>query len=220
MVKLHIFSNLKERLISSVWMTAFFLLLVGVVHFFHGSREVAYGILLMFAVGCLTEWGYACFLSGGLKGYYIWLLGSIFIFVGGLSFIEAFNTHGWVSWGIIVASSIFTDTCAYGVGCFLGGPKIFSRISPSKTYAGSIGALVLAPILTLGVGLLFQYSISWFDAFMLSVFAQVGDFLQSWAKRHLEVKDSGTWIKGHGGLMDRTDSWWMSAIGYGIGPWM
>ena len=68
MVKLHIFSNLKERLISSVWMTAFFLLLVGVVHFFHGSREVAYGILLMFAVGCLTEWGYACFLSGGLKG--------------------------------------------------------------------------------------------------------------------------------------------------------
>ena len=219
-VKLLLFSHLKERIYASIWMTLFFVVLFALVYCFQGSKRIAYVVLSLFVLGCLVEWGYACFCVDGWKKYYMWPLGSIFIIVGGLSFLAAFNTKGWTSWIIIVASSILTDTFAYFFGSWLKGPKIFPRISPSKTYSGTLGSLIMAPICTMILGDLLHYPINWVGASVLNLFAQVGDFLESWAKRHLEIKDVGHWIKGHGGAVDRTDSWWMAAIGYGIEPWI
>ena len=220
MAPLHIYAHLKERLISSLWMTLFLAFLVLIIHLFRGVPEIAYGLMLIFILACLTEWTYVCFVSTSLKSYIIWILGSLCIGLGGSAFIHAFHARGWMSWAIIIGASILTDTCAYVFGSWIKGPKIFPRISPSKTYAGTLGAFIVAPLLTLGLGWLLEHSLSWSDALMLSACAQTGDFLESWAKRHLAVKDTGTWIKGHGGLMDRTDSWLLSAIGYGIGPWV
>lgn len=220
MAPLHIFSHLKARLVSSIWMTLFLCLLVLIVHVFHGASEIAYGLVLIFTLACLTEWTYVCFVSNSIKSHIIWVVGSLFIGLGGIAFIQAFHARGWMSWVLIVGASILTDTCAYVFGSWIGGPKILPRISPSKTYSGTMGALVVAPLLTLSLGWIFDYSISWCDALIFSICAQTGDFLESWAKRHLAIKDTGSWIKGHGGLMDRTDSWWLSAIGYGIGPWV
>jgi phosphatidate cytidylyltransferase len=195
-------------------------LLLLIVRVFHGELAIAYGLVALFTLACLTEWTYVCFLSKSLKSDIIWILGIFFIGLGGAAFIEAFQSKGWMSWVIIVGASILTDTCAYVFGSWIRGPKILPRISPSKTYAGTLGALGVAPLLTLMLGWILDHSITWPDALMFSFCAQIGDFLESWAKRHLAIKDTGTWIKGHGGLMDRTDSWWLSAIGYGIGPWV
>ena len=219
-MKLHLFSHLKERVQSSVWMTVFFVLLFALVYWFQGSKTIAYIILSLFVLGCLSEWGYECFVAKTSKKYYVWGLGSIFIILGALSFMKTFNTKGWSGWIVIVASSIFTDIFAYFFGSWLKGPKIFPRISPAKTYSGALGALLMAPVCTMMVGDLLHHPITWMSASILSIFAQVGDFLESWAKRHLEIKDMGTWIKGHGGVIDRTDSWWMTAMGYGIEPWI
>ena len=219
MAALHLFSHLKTRLISSLWMTLFLALLVIIVRVFHGAPEIAYGLVLLLTLACLTEWTYVCFVSNSLKSDIVWILGSVFIGLGGYAFIQAFHDRGWMSWIMIVGASIITDTCAYVLGSWMQGPKIFPRISPSKTYSGTLGAFVIGPLLTMSLAWALSYSLTWGDALIFSLCAQTGDFLESWAKRHLAIKDTGTWIKGHGGLMDRTDSWWMSAIGYGIGPW-
>jgi phosphatidate cytidylyltransferase len=99
-----------------------------------------------------------------------------------------------------------TDVGAYFAGRGIGGPKIAPTISPSKTWAGLAGGMTAA--------LLFAIALrEWFDlpyilvlaSAPLAIIAQVGDFLESWMKRQAGVKDSGTLIPGHGGILDRVD---------------
>jgi phosphatidate cytidylyltransferase len=101
------------------------------------------------------------------------------------------------------------DIGAYLVGRWLGGPRLAPLISPGKTWSGSLGGLLAA----VAVGLLAAHFLSdgasaWravLIAAILGVVAQAGDLLESFVKRRLEVKDSGTLIPGHGGLFDRLD---------------
>ena len=103
-----------------------------------------------------------------------------------------------------------SDIGAYMTGRFLGGPKLAPRISPGKTWSGSLGGLVGA----IGAGLLIAYlSHTLSDplrvaaiAGALGIVAQAGDLLESGLKRHFGAKDSGTLIPGHGGLLDRLDA--------------
>ncbi|ETZ06706.1 phosphatidate cytidylyltransferase [Holospora obtusa F1] len=218
-MKSNLFSHLKERALSSIWMAFCFLVLFGIIYFFKGSSKIAQFILLGLTAGCLIEWTYACFLSQSWKKHSIWILGVVFIVMGSNAFLKAFHSRGWESWIVIIASSIFTDTFAYFFGSWFKGPKIFPAISASKTYSGAIGGLVMACICTVILGKLIHHPMSWMQAGTLSLCAQTGDFLESWAKRQLKIKDSGNWIKGHGGVMDRTDSWWTTAIGYSMKSW-
>ncbi len=102
------------------------------------------------------------------------------------------------------------DTAAYFVGRRFGGPKLWPQVSPSKTISGSIGGLVAAIALTLiladVIGLANQ-----FDALILGlvlgILAQAGDLLESAIKRLLNVKDSGSILPGHGGMLDRFDGY-------------
>lgn len=109
-----------------------------------------------------------------------------------------------------------TDIFAYFTGRVFGGPKILPRISPKKTVSGSIGGLLAGVVL--GTGFYgwatgsFSLIIVLFCA-VLSVLGQAGDFFESWIKRRFGVKDSGTLIPGHGGLMDRIDGL-VVAIGF------
>jgi len=99
-----------------------------------------------------------------------------------------------------------TDIGAYFAGRGIGGPKIAPSISPSKTWAGLAGGMIaalgFAMILHVNFGLPFILVMA---SAPLAVLAQIGDFLESWMKRQAGVKDSGTLIPGHGGLLDRVD---------------
>ena len=99
------------------------------------------------------------------------------------------------------------DTMAYIVGSFIGKTP-FSKISPKKTWEGTIGGAVLA----IGVAILFANFIR-YNIFQISVvtaliaiFGTLGDLLESKLKRMADVKDSGSFMPGHGGFLDRFDS--------------
>ncbi len=99
-----------------------------------------------------------------------------------------------------------TDIGAYFAGRSIGGPKIAPKISPNKTWAGlfggMLGALALGWVLMRWAGL--PRELALFGP-VLAVFAQAGDFFESWMKRRAGVKDSGTLLPGHGGALDRLD---------------
>jgi phosphatidate cytidylyltransferase len=113
-------------------------------------------------------------------------------------------------WVFLVVWS--TDIGAYFAGRAIGGPKLAPSISPNKTIAGLVGGVVSAAVLT-GVWVAFvnagttqklPTSLYWL-APPLAVAAQLGDLFESGLKRRAGVKDSGSWLPGHGGLLDRLD---------------
>ena len=99
-----------------------------------------------------------------------------------------------------------TDIGAFFSGRTIGGPKIAPAISPSKTWAGLIGGVAMATVLAMGfrhwLGL--PLVLVWATP-LLAVAAQAGDFFESWMKRRAGVKDSGSLLPGHGGVLDRLD---------------
>ncbi len=104
-----------------------------------------------------------------------------------------------------------SDVGAYAIGRAVGGPRLAPAISPGKTWSGAAGGLVAAVV---GGGLVAG---SWsakevIAAVVLGVASQLGDLGESAAKRHYRVKDSGTLLPGHGGLLDRVDGLLAAAI--------
>lgn len=126
--------------------------------------------------------------------------------------------------GVIVVFWLFAtvwaiDICAYFAGRLIGGPKLAPRISPKKTWAGLIGgmagavAVAFAVSFWIGEGsplLLANVAIA------LTVLEQAGDFAESAFKRRAGVKDSGTLIPGHGGILDRVDGLLAVAVGAAV----
>ena len=101
-----------------------------------------------------------------------------------------------------------TDTGAYVVGRAAGGVKLAPRISPSKTWSGLVGGMAWAAVASAAVGYAFGLGATIPLAVIgagLAVVGQIGDLLESAAKRGAGVKDSGSLIPGHGGLLDRVD---------------
>ena len=109
----------------------------------------------------------------------------------------------------ILGITIVSDTCAYYSGKFFGEKKLWPRISPKKTWMGSLGSLFSCWLFSLIYGELF-FSLSWYYLFffgtILNLGAQFGDLFESAIKRHLNIKDSGFILPGHGGILDRIDS--------------
>lgn len=103
-----------------------------------------------------------------------------------------------------------TDSGAYFIGKSLGKHKLWPEISPNKTVEGSIGgvvcAIVVAVIFTLFTDIQGSTVTLIGVTIVLSVFGQIGDLVQSAYKRHFNVKDSGSILPGHGGILDRLDS--------------
>lgn len=120
-------------------------------------------------------------------------------------------------WGI----ALLSDTFAYLVGSSLRGPKLCPKISPNKSWSGAIGGViggVLMGVITyfliknidcLNVILTSsKLNLAWlmFLGGIGSVVSQAGDIFESWLKRRAGVKDSGNFIPGHGGMLDRVDA--------------
>jgi len=111
---------------------------------------------------------------------------------------------GLVFWVMVVTWA--TDIFAYFAGRAIGGPKLAPKVSPNKTWAGLIGGVAGAGLAGWGIAWLFGLGspFQWIGAPM-AVVAQAGDLYESWVKRRAGVKDSGTLLPGHGGVLDRLD---------------
>lgn len=139
----------------------------------------------------------------------IWaLVGPLYVGIPAIALIwlrQQPDGIAWVLWliGVVVA----TDIGGYAAGRTIGGPKLSPRISPKKTWAGLIGGVVAAAV----VGLIAAPFLDTGDVALvvlsavLAVWEQIGDLFESGIKRHFGVKDSGTIIPGHGGVLDRVD---------------
>ena len=111
----------------------------------------------------------------------------------------------WISWLVLVV--IVSDIAGYFAGRMMGGPKFWPRISPKKTWSGTVAGWIGAAL----IGLFFagptQAGLALIPVSMLVAFAgQMGDILESFMKRRLGVKDSSNLIPGHGGVLDRLDA--------------
>ena len=105
------------------------------------------------------------------------------------------------------------DTGAYLSGVTLGKHKLFPRISPKKSWEGSIGGALLTVASAFAVAHFFNFMNIWQwigMALVVVVFGTFGDLTESMMKRHLGIKDSGHILPGHGGILDRLDSMLLS----------
>ena len=109
---------------------------------------------------------------------------------------------------LMFTAILLTDTGAYYIGRHFGKHKLAPVVSPNKTIEGSIGGIVLAVIGAMIVGYFFnlEWYFSVIAGLLCTVFAQIGDLSESLIKRDAGVKDSGHSLPGHGGFLDRTDS--------------
>jgi phosphatidate cytidylyltransferase len=102
-----------------------------------------------------------------------------------------------------------SDTGAYFTGKYFGRHLLFERISPKKTWEGSLGGATAALLLASVIALYFKTTspFSWIMmAIIIVVTGSFGDLVKSLMKRSLHIKDSGTILPGHGGMLDRFDS--------------
>ena len=126
---------------------------------------------------------------------------SVYAFV---AFREGFGL-AFAMWLVLVV--ITSDLMGYFGGRLIGGPKFWPRLSPKKTWSGTVAGWAGAGLVGIGFALQFGQPV-WLILFSaLTAFAaQMGDIVESAIKRRAEVKDSSNLIPGHGGLLDRFDA--------------
>jgi phosphatidate cytidylyltransferase len=132
-------------------------------------------------------------------------------------------------WWLLLSISIiaFSDSGAYFIGSRFGKHKMSPRVSPKKSWEGYFGGIILGIIGGALVGLLFHQfnpSINMINGLVmgiiLSVLTPVGDLGESMIKRQFNLKDSSHLLPGHGGAMDRIDTWvWAVCISYYLIIW-
>lgn len=121
---------------------------------------------------------------------------------------------GFAAFLFLAATVWATDTCAFALGRAIGGPLLWPRVSPNKTWSGAIGGLaggVAGGTLVAYADGLGRLAVVGVIAVVLSALAQGGDLLESAIKRHFGAKDTSQLIPGHGGLMDRLDGFLVAA---------
>ena len=141
------------------------------------------------------------------------LFGTIFIVI---SFYTIFNIRNefdrdYFHLLLVVIICVSTDIGGYVFGNIFKGPKL-TKISPNKTYSGVIGSFLLSLIFT-NLFLDFLSNVETFEftkevflfILLVSIVSQIGDIIVSYFKRKSEIKDTGTIIPGHGGILDRID---------------
>jgi phosphatidate cytidylyltransferase len=129
-----------------------------------------------------------------------------------LSVFQGFYNRGLILGYFFLLWS--SDSFAYVFGNLLGKTKLFERISPKKSWEGFIGGLIS----TVAISFLLAYfnpeiaTIHWVViAVLIVVCGSLGDLTESLLKRSLNVKDSGSILPGHGGMLDRFDGLLLSA---------
>lgn len=148
-----------------------------------------------------------------IDGAALMLLGVVYVGYGFSAMIDvrAITDHGllwtFMSFGCIWAS----DIGAYFAGRAFGRNKLWPSISPNKTIEGAIGGILLSLAVAIAFALAAPDSITMVKAIIIGAVAavagQFGDLIQSAYKRVRGIKDTGRLLPGHGGVLDRCDSW-------------
>ena len=174
---------------------------------FFASAALTVGLLTIVTIPQDRPKGYVQRVALGVLGFL--LFGYCFGYIGFMA-----NASGYQAILILLLLGVeLNDVFAYCVGKVIGGPKIIPNTSPGKTVAGSVGALVLTTALVafLGHYVFPNTPLDRIDRLLilgagLSILGQLGDLLVSSIKRDVGIKDIGSTIPGHGGLLDRFDS--------------
>lgn len=136
------------------------------------------------------------------------------LFVTAIDLIRDLNNGKFVFWLVFISSWI-CDTCAYLVGCSIGKHKLAPVLSPKKSIEGAIGGVAGSVIVAFIFGYFVEYKLFgghnnvvpyMIICFIGAIISQVGDLFASAIKRNNDIKDYGTLIPGHGGILDRFDS--------------
>jgi phosphatidate cytidylyltransferase len=164
------------------------------------------GLAALVLFTLLTAWRFGWFAALGIP----------YIGIGGFSllWLRLQPEDGLRATLVLVAVIWATDIGAYLAGRLIGGAKLAPRISPGKTWSGSLGGLAIGGLAgaSLAGGFTHGFApVALLAALLLSICAQAGDLLESAIKRKLGVKDSGRTIPGHGGLFDRLDGFLAAA---------
>lgn len=137
-----------------------------------------------------------------LGGFLVWL------FV----MLATINVVGSRPWIVLLLLMIIcaADIGAWLFGRLIGGDKMWERLSANKTWSGQIAGVVCGTFAGVMYGLLgadtFMPQLMWIGI-SVSLLSQYGDLTASWIKRKLGIKDFGTILPGHGGVLDRFDGW-------------
>ena len=192
-----LFSFKKEQLFFNL-----FLITVCILPLYFAQTNLSitfvFNLCLFFLILYLSK-------SKGLSFFIIYLNLSISFL---LSLLVSPTEVGGISFFVILVLSVaFADIGGYFGGRIFGGPKVLEKISPSKTWAGIfVGwTMVITFYYALKSYNLFGADFFVFVFFGIALSSQVGDFVESYVKRNLGVKDTGNIIPGHGGLLDRFD---------------
>ena len=133
-------------------------------------------------------------------------------------------------WLLLTLGSVWVaDSAAFFIGSRFGRHKLSPRLRPKKSWEGYWAGVILGTLGVIGLAVLFRdlagMQVTWWQGGLLglvmSVFTTLGDLGESMLKRQAGVKDSSNIIPGHGGFLDRIDSWlWAAAIGYFLIRWV
>jgi phosphatidate cytidylyltransferase len=170
-------------------------------------------IIIVFATIVSCIW--ILFKKNKDKAYFglIWTLAGI-LYIGLLisywaNLMALDDGKWWVAWAIIIV--IACDTAAYFTGRQWGKHKLAPQISPKKTWEGSAAGLIASILVSVLLGWLFGLPQQIWElvlmGIVISVIGQCGDLVESFLKRTAGVKDSGNLLPGHGGILDRIDSY-------------
>lgn len=162
-------------------------------------------LIVAAAIAMAWEWSRMC------NRHPLWLaVGAIYIAVpcGILIWLRQDQQAGMITILWLFSLVWCADIGAYIAGRAIGGPKLAPRISPNKTWAGFIGGVSIASVVSGIFGHLWEGDIITLFLWgaVIAIASQAGDLLESAAKRHFNVKDSSSLIPGHGGVLDRVDA--------------
>ena len=205
--------DLGKRIITSIilFLIAIFCILI--------HKFVFVLILIVTLFVCFNEWrdiNYKYFKKkqhNNWKYFFVQFVGLVylFIFLGTSIALRGNNSESIAFFIIILCICIFSDIGGYVFGKVIGGKKL-TKISPNKTISGSLGSFIFSilPVLLFNLqnytGVSFEVlSINIALCLIVSLACQLGDLLISYFKRLNKVKDTGTILPGHGGLLDRID---------------
>jgi phosphatidate cytidylyltransferase len=149
--------------------------------------------------------------EGGFNNW-VWIIAGILYLGWTLSYWPELRSieHGreWILWSMLAVMA--SDTSAFFIGKKWGKHYIAPTMSPKKTWEGSVGGLLGSIIVSVILGILFSLPLNYWTLALLgciiSISAQLGDLIESLLKRNTGVKDSGKLVPGHGGILDRIDS--------------
>jgi phosphatidate cytidylyltransferase len=148
----------------------------------------------------------------------VWATGGVLY--AGIAFLGPALLRRDPQWGFIALLFLFatvwaTDIFAFLCGRTIGGPLLWPRVSPKKTWAGAIGGLaggIAAAVVVAYASGLRSAAAAGLMGLLLSIMAQAGDLFESAVKRRFGAKDASQLIPGHGGLMDRLDGFLFAAF--------